>query len=116
MAKRSIMLRTTALVFCDRCDAATARFERGWRAYIGADEETSVTVVCHACAERDFGEDEVVHTDWLPARASVYSWPELPPQRPQRAVVSATALLCAYLPIVALAFWGALRLLHAAFA
>jgi len=60
------MLRTAAILFCDRCETATARFERGWYAYINVDEdgrETSVTVVCPACAERSFGEDEAAWSD-----------------------------------------------------
>jgi hypothetical protein len=52
--------RTAAIAFCDSCETATARTERGWRAYIatGDDGEQSVTIVCPACAERCFGEDE----------------------------------------------------------
>jgi len=59
------MLQTEAIVFCDRCDVSTARFERGWYAYVTAEsgEEPSVTVVCPACAERSFGEDEAEWSD-----------------------------------------------------
>jgi len=59
------MLQTAAILFCDRCEAATARFERGWYAYIKDEggRETSVTVVCPACAERSFGEDEAAWSD-----------------------------------------------------
>lgn len=56
------MLRTGAHLRCDRCDAVVARCERGWRAYVCRDDdggEPSVEVVCPACAERLFGEDEV---------------------------------------------------------
>ncbi len=54
------MLQTAAIIYCDRCEAATARFERDWRAYLtpDSDAETHVTVICPACAERNFGEDE----------------------------------------------------------
>ena len=53
------MLHVAAIVFCDRCEAATARTERGWRAYItpAKDGKRSVTVVCPVCAEQGFGED-----------------------------------------------------------
>ena len=59
------MLQTGAIIFCDRCEAATARFERGWCAYITAESnaETCVTVVCPACAEQNFGEDEAAWSD-----------------------------------------------------
>lgn len=56
------MLRKSATLICDRCEAAVAGFERGWRAYVrgGAKgEESGVEVVCPACAERLFGEDEL---------------------------------------------------------
>jgi hypothetical protein len=55
------VLRTSALLPCDRCAAVVARCERGWRAYIRADstDEPAVEVVCPTCAERLFGEDEV---------------------------------------------------------
>jgi hypothetical protein len=61
----STMLQTAAILFCDRCEAATARFERGWFAYITTERgtETAVTVVCPACAERAFGEDEAAWSD-----------------------------------------------------
>jgi hypothetical protein len=54
------MLKTAAIIFCDCCEEATACFERGWRAYIACDSrlEAYVIVVCPACAERKFGEDE----------------------------------------------------------
>jgi hypothetical protein len=50
------MLQVTTLLHCACCAAATAEFERGWRAYVG--EERSIEVVCPACAERVRGEDE----------------------------------------------------------
>ena len=49
------MLKLDSIVFCDRCEAASARSERGWRAYIGAN---GVAVICPACAEAFYGEDE----------------------------------------------------------
>jgi len=54
------VLPATAIVFCDRCECATARFERGWRAYIvvRSGRAPSVLVVCPECAERLYGEDE----------------------------------------------------------
>lgn len=58
------MLQTAAIIFCDRCEAATARFERGWCAYItSATDAETVTVVCPTCAERNFGEDEAAWSD-----------------------------------------------------
>jgi len=59
------VLRTAAIVFCDRCERATARFERGWRAYVvgDADRMRCVKVVCPECAERLFGEDEPVSSE-----------------------------------------------------
>jgi len=53
------VLRKSATLICDRCDAAIAGFERGWRAYVGTTPEERVQLVCPACAERLFGEDEV---------------------------------------------------------
>lgn len=58
------MIGVGCLVFCDRCETATARAVRGWRAYLIPDEDcegTSVTVLCPDCAERRVGEDE---TTW----------------------------------------------------
>jgi hypothetical protein len=54
------MLYLAAIAFCDGCNVATARTERGWRAYIttGKDSEPSVTIICPACSERSFGDDE----------------------------------------------------------
>jgi hypothetical protein len=59
------MLRVAGIVFCDQCDAPSARTERGWRAYIVADvnDEGTITIVCPACAERRFGEDEAAWSD-----------------------------------------------------
>ena len=56
----AIVLHLTTILFCDCCDASTARSERGWRAWIVPDEdgEPRVTVACPACAERCYGEDE----------------------------------------------------------
>jgi len=56
------VLRTSAILGCDRCEAAVARCERGWRAYVRGDadeNEPGIEVVCPACAERLFGEDEI---------------------------------------------------------
>ena len=54
------MLYLAAIAFCDGCNVATARTERGWRAYVttGKDGEPSVTIICPACSERSFGDDE----------------------------------------------------------
>jgi len=54
------VLRVDSIVFCGRCEAASARTERGWRAYLftGQDGAQSVAIVCPACAESCFGEDE----------------------------------------------------------
>jgi hypothetical protein len=52
----------SAYLRCDRCETASTRCERGWRAYIGTDadgDEPTIEVVCPACAERLFGEDEI---------------------------------------------------------
>ena len=59
------MLGLAYVLFCDRCQAATARAERGWRAYITPerDDEPSVSVLCPTCAEQRVGEDE---TTWSP--------------------------------------------------
>jgi hypothetical protein len=57
------VLGLASVLFCDRCEAATAHAERGWRAYITPehDGEPSVSVLCPACAEQRVGEDE---TTW----------------------------------------------------
>jgi hypothetical protein len=49
-----------SIAFCDRCEASTARVERGWRAYIerAGDGEARVLIACPACGEQTFGEDE----------------------------------------------------------
>ena len=60
------MLRTAPILFCDLCEAAAANVKRGWRAYIepeGCHGERRVTVVCPACAERNYGEDEAAWSD-----------------------------------------------------
>lgn len=54
------VLRSITAIFCDRCDAATTRFERNWRAYLveeGAARPV-VVVLCPVCAELLEGEDE----------------------------------------------------------
>jgi hypothetical protein len=55
-----LVLALTCVLFCDRCEAASARTERGWRAYITPhhDGEPPVRVLCPACAEECVGEDE----------------------------------------------------------
>jgi hypothetical protein len=57
------VLGLTCVLFCDRCEAATAHPERGWRAYIAPehDGEPSVSVLCPTCAEQRLGEYE---TTW----------------------------------------------------
>ena len=59
------MLGIAAILCCDRCEAATARSERGWRAYVvvGANGEAAITTLCPSCAERHFGEDEAAWSD-----------------------------------------------------
>jgi hypothetical protein len=59
------VLALAPALFCDHCEAATARTDRGWRAYITPDNdgEPFVTVLCPDCAERRAGEDE--STWWL---------------------------------------------------
>jgi hypothetical protein len=60
------MLRQiSSIAFCDRCAASTARFERGWRAYIecARNEEAHVVIACPACGEQTFGEDEAAWSD-----------------------------------------------------
>jgi len=54
------VLGLACVLFCDHCQAATAHAEWGWRAYITPhhDGETSVSVLCPACAEERVGEDE----------------------------------------------------------
>jgi hypothetical protein len=54
------MLRTASILFCDWCEASTARFERAWLAYVEreSDTERHLMIVCPGCAERNFGEDE----------------------------------------------------------
>jgi hypothetical protein len=55
----------TTILFCDSCETATTRSERGWRAYLltGADGARTVEVLCPACAEAVVGEDEFVGED-----------------------------------------------------
>jgi hypothetical protein len=59
------MLQTASIIFCDCCEAASASFERAWRAYVTPTRgtETYVTVACPDCAERVFGEDEAPWSD-----------------------------------------------------
>jgi hypothetical protein len=54
------VLKLDSILFCDRCEAASARTERGWRAYlvIGSRGARSLAVVCPTCAEASYGEDE----------------------------------------------------------
>jgi hypothetical protein len=53
------MLGLATLLLCRCCGAATAQFQRGWRAYVD-EEQRSVEIVCPACAERERGEDESI--------------------------------------------------------
>jgi hypothetical protein len=59
------MLGVASILFCDRCEAATARSERGRRAYVvtGANGEAPVRTLFPSCAERHFGEDEAAWSD-----------------------------------------------------
>ena len=50
------MLGLATLLHCDCCGDPTPHFERGWRAYV--EDDSSVEIVCPACAERERGEDE----------------------------------------------------------
>lgn len=60
----STVLQTASIIFCDRCDASTARFERDWRAYVTPESDgMRVTISCPACAELNFGEDEAPWSD-----------------------------------------------------
>lgn len=56
------MLQTTQLLFCDHCNSATDRCERGWRAYPALSERRSnaLAILCPDCAEQLFGEDEAL--------------------------------------------------------
>jgi hypothetical protein len=49
------VLKLEAILFCDRCEAASTRSERGWRAYLATE---GVAVICPTCAEAFYGEDE----------------------------------------------------------
>jgi hypothetical protein len=49
------VLKLETILFCDRCEAASARSERGWRAYLA---DKGVDVICPTCAEAFYGEDE----------------------------------------------------------
>ena len=59
------MLHLACILFCDRCEAATARTERGWRAYLetGGGADPFVIVLCPECAERRIGEDEAASSE-----------------------------------------------------
>jgi hypothetical protein len=54
------VLKLETILFCDRCEAASARSERGWRAYL---ETNRVNVICPTCAEAFYGEDEPEASD-----------------------------------------------------
>jgi len=50
----------TAILVCVECGAATDRSERGWRAWLTAeenDEPAEVVVLCPGCSQREFGDD-----------------------------------------------------------
>jgi hypothetical protein len=58
-------MHATAILFCDACEAATTRSERGWRAYL-TDGEAGVAaleVLCPLCAESVGGEDEAAWSE-----------------------------------------------------
>ena len=59
------MRQATEILFCDGCESATARSERGWRAYLetGDDGEVVLEVLCPICAESVVGEDEAAWSD-----------------------------------------------------
>jgi len=49
----------TAILVCVECGLATDRFERGWRAWLTAEENedpVEVVVLCATCSAREFGE------------------------------------------------------------
>ena len=51
----------TAIFVCVECGLATDRFERGWRAWLTAEEieePVEAVVCCPGCSDREFGEDE----------------------------------------------------------
>jgi hypothetical protein len=54
------MIQATRLLYCDNCNAATDRCERGWRAYLKTNRllQSELAVACPECAERVFGDDE----------------------------------------------------------
>lgn len=54
------VLQSISAIFCDRCDAASIRFERHWRAYLVEDSSgrRMAVVLCPACSELVAGEDE----------------------------------------------------------
>jgi RNase P subunit RPR2 len=60
-----MLQQLASIAFCDRCDTSTARFERGWRAYIESVRtgEAHVMITCPACGEQTFGEDEAAWSD-----------------------------------------------------
>ena len=59
-----MVLQTASIIFCDQCEAGTARFERNWRADVKPESDSKrVTIVCPTCAERKFGEDEAAWSD-----------------------------------------------------
>jgi hypothetical protein len=51
----------TAILVCAECGVATDRSERGWRAWLTAEENVEpveAVVFCPGCSDREFGEDE----------------------------------------------------------
>ena len=59
------MMQATAILFCDGCETATTRSERGWRAYLreGDGGAEALEVLCPLCAESVVGEDEAAWSD-----------------------------------------------------
>lgn len=59
------MRQATEILFCDSCETATARSERGWRAYleVGEDGAVALEILCPLCAEAVVGEDEAAWSD-----------------------------------------------------
>jgi len=55
------MYPATAILVCIECGVATDRFERGWRAWLTAeenDESVEAVVFCPGCSAHEFGEVE----------------------------------------------------------
>lgn len=60
------MLSPVAYISCCECGETVGAFERGWRAYLEADERDDVqevAVFCPVCATREFGAKWLADTD-----------------------------------------------------